>query len=92
MLFIASHNTEKNLLIALLAKEINPHLNILARADNANVMNILEKAGVRKVVIPEIAIVDQFMIDLDATEQDNRAMKKEIENIVKDAKTVDVLK
>jgi voltage-gated potassium channel len=80
VLIIASHNTEKNLLVTLLAKELNPGIKIFARADNANVVNILEKAGVKKVVVPEIATVDQFMIDLDASDKEDVAERQAIES------------
>lgn len=64
-LVITSPETESNLLIMLVAKELNPNIEIFVRGDNPGVVNILEKAGAKKVVIPELATVDQFMIDLD---------------------------
>lgn len=65
VLVIASPETEKNLLTLLVAKELNPNIEIFVRADNPDVLSILEKAGAKKVVVPELATVDQFMIDLD---------------------------
>lgn len=64
-LVITSPETESNLLIMLVAKELNPNIEIFVRGDNPGVVNILEKAGAKKVVIPELATVDQFMIDLE---------------------------
>jgi len=71
VLIITSPETEKNLLTMLVAKELNPNIELFVRADNPDFMNILEKAGAKKVVVPELATVDQFMIDLDATLKQN---------------------
>jgi voltage-gated potassium channel len=52
---------EKNLLVALLAKEHNPQITIHARADSDDYVSVLKKAGVSLIVIPEIACVDLLM-------------------------------
>jgi voltage-gated potassium channel len=75
-LVITSPETERNLLIMLVAKELNPNIEIFVRADNQEVVNILEKAGAKKVVIPELATIDQFMIDLDAAQKQGTELQK----------------
>jgi voltage-gated potassium channel len=71
VLVITSPETERNLLIMLVARELNPKIEIFVRGDNPEVINILEKAGAKKVVIPEIAMADQFMVDLDKILKEN---------------------
>lgn len=58
---LALPETEKNLLVALLAREHNPHIIMHARADTDEYVNLLKKAGVSVVVIPELAAVDLLM-------------------------------
>jgi voltage-gated potassium channel len=64
VLIIAIPETERVLLITLIAKELNPKLDILARADNPDYVSMIQKAGARKVIVPEITAVEQFMADL----------------------------
>jgi voltage-gated potassium channel len=80
-LIITSPETERNLLIMLVAKELNPNIEIFVRGDNQEVVNILEKAGAKKVVIPEIATVDQFMIDLEAADKKREEVKPVVKPI-----------
>lgn len=57
--------TEVNLLTIMLAKELNPKIQIYARADNIEYMNVLEDAGAKFVVVPELAAVEKIMGELD---------------------------
>jgi voltage-gated potassium channel len=53
--------TEKNLLFTMSAKEINPRIDIFARADNPAFASKLKKAGAKTVVVPEIAAAKEFL-------------------------------
>lgn len=60
-LIITSPHTETNLLVTLLARELNKNLNIYVRADKPEYESVLQKAGAKKVIIPEIsAAKDMF--------------------------------
>lgn len=60
-LIITSPNTEINLLVTLLAKELNKDLKIYVRADKPEYESVLLKAGAKKVIMPEIsAAKDMF--------------------------------
>jgi Trk K+ transport system NAD-binding subunit len=64
-LILTLPQAEKNLLIALLAKEHNPAIVIHARADTEDYVSVLRKAGVSIVVVPEIAAVDMLLKHVD---------------------------
>jgi len=53
--------TEKNLLFTMSAKEINPKIDVFARADNPAFVSKLKKAGAKTVVVPEIAAAKEFL-------------------------------
>lgn len=53
--------TEKNLLFTMSAKEINPKIDVFARADNPAFVSKLKKAGAKTVVVPEIAAAEKFL-------------------------------
>ncbi|HLP79044.1 MAG TPA: NAD(P)-binding protein [Acidobacteriota bacterium] len=55
---------EKNLLVALLAKEQNPQIQIHARADTPDYVSVLKKAGATSVVVPEVAAADHIVASL----------------------------
>jgi len=56
--------TEKNLLFTMSAKEINPDIEVLARADNPAFINKLKKAGAKIVIVPEIAAAEKFLEEI----------------------------
>lgn len=56
--------TEKNLLVTINAKELNPTINIYARADNPAYVNRLKKAGAHTVIVPEVIAGDKFVEEL----------------------------
>lgn len=53
--------TEKNLLFTMSAKEINPDIEIYARADNPAFVSKLKKAGAKAVIVPELAAAKEFL-------------------------------
>ncbi|MEM4230281.1 MAG: NAD(P)-binding protein [Candidatus Pacearchaeota archaeon] len=63
-LILAMPETEKNLLVTLMAKEINPNIEIYARADNPAFVSKLKKAGAKLVVVPEIAAAQKFIQEI----------------------------
>lgn len=52
--------TESNILITLTAKEMNPSIEIFARANEQKFVSKLKKAGAKKVIVPEIVAGDQL--------------------------------
>lgn len=60
-IILAMPETEKNLLMTMTAKELNPKIEVLARADNPAFVSKLRKAGAKTVIVPEIAAADEFM-------------------------------
>ena len=63
-LILALPETEKNLLVTLIAKEIKPSIDIYARADNPAFVSKLKKAGAKTVIVPEIAAAEKIFKDL----------------------------
>ena len=57
--------TEKNLLFTMSAKEINPKIDVFARADNPAFVSKLKKAGAKTVVVPEITAAERFLEAID---------------------------
>jgi voltage-gated potassium channel len=53
-IIITLPKTEKNILITLSAKELNPNIEIHARAEDNKFVSKLKKAGAKIVVVPEI--------------------------------------
>ena len=53
--------TETNLLILMLAKELKPKIDVYARADNVEYMRALKGAGAKYVVVPELAAVEKLI-------------------------------
>jgi voltage-gated potassium channel len=66
-LILALPETEKNLLITLMVKEIHPNVSIYVRADNAAYVNRLKKAGARAVIVPEITAAERFLQEIKAS-------------------------
>lgn len=56
--------TEKNILVALTAKEMFPDLHIYARADKPNCVNKLRKAGADFVIVPELAAAEKMLYEM----------------------------
>ncbi|MCX6748181.1 MAG: NAD-binding protein [Candidatus Pacearchaeota archaeon] len=65
MLILALPETEKNLLVTLTAKEINPEIEIIARADKPSLVSKLKKAGARTVIVPELEAADRIFSSLE---------------------------
>jgi voltage-gated potassium channel len=53
--------TEKNILITLTARELNPNIIIYARSHNADLIHKLKKAGANHVVMPELVGAEEIM-------------------------------
>lgn len=63
-LILALPETEKNILVTLTAKELNPEIEIIARADKPSLISKLKKAGARAVIVPEIEAADKIFSNL----------------------------
>lgn len=61
---IAMPETEKNLLLTLIVKEIKPEIEIYARSDHAEFVSRLKKAGAKSVIVPEIVAADKFIQEM----------------------------
>jgi len=64
VLIIAMPETEKNLLLTLMAKEIKPEIDIYVRCDHPEFVSRLKKAGAKSVIVPEIIAADQFIREI----------------------------
>lgn len=64
VLIIAMPETEKNLLLTLMAKEIKPEIEIYVRCDHPEFVSRLKKAGAKVVIVPEIVAAKQFIKEL----------------------------
>lgn len=60
-LIITLPKTETNILVTLAAKELNPDIEIHARAENTRFASKLKKAGAKVVVVPEIVAGDKLV-------------------------------
>lgn len=60
-LILAMPETEKNLLVTMTAKEINPNIKIYARADKPAFVSKLKKAGADCVIVPELVAAEKFL-------------------------------
>ena len=56
--------TEANILVTLTVKELNPKIEVYARADDSSLASKLKKVGVKAVVIPEIVAGDKLAEEL----------------------------
>lgn len=53
--------TEKNLLVTIMAKELNPGIEIFARADKPSMVSKIKKAGAKIVIVPEQVAAEKFL-------------------------------
>ncbi len=60
-IILAMPETEKNLLITMLAKEMNPAIEVYARADKPAFVSRLKKAGAKVVVVPELVAAEKLL-------------------------------
>ena len=65
VIILAMPETEKNLLVTMTAKELNPDIEVYARADNPAFATKLKKAGAKVVIVPEIAAAEKFLKEID---------------------------
>ena len=63
-IILAMPETEKNLLVTMIAKELNPNIEIYARADKPAFVNKLKKAGAKVVVVPETVAAEKFLQEI----------------------------
>lgn len=63
-IILAMPETEKNLLVTMTAKELNPEIEIYARADKPAFVSKLKKAGAKVVIVPEIEAAEKFLSEL----------------------------
>jgi voltage-gated potassium channel len=52
---------EKNIVLALTAKEMNPQIKVYARAEHEELVNRLRKAGADYVIMPEVICAENIM-------------------------------
>ncbi len=60
--------TEKNILITLTARELNPNIIIYARSHNSDLMSKLRKAGANHIVMPELVGAEEIMKKIEMDE------------------------
>lgn len=60
-IILAMPETEKNLLVTMTAKELNPKIDVYARSDNPAFIEKLKKAGAKLVINPELAAAEKFL-------------------------------
>jgi len=60
-MIIAMPETEKNLLVTMMAREISPKIEIFARADKPAFVSKLKKAGAKVVIVPELVAAEKFI-------------------------------
>lgn len=63
-LIVAMPETEKNLIVTISAKELNPQIEIHARADKPAFVSKLKKAGAKTVIVPELAAAEDILKNL----------------------------
>jgi voltage-gated potassium channel len=56
--------TEKNILITLTAKELNPNIEVHSRCENISLVPKLKRAGAKIVTVPEIIAADKIAADI----------------------------
>ncbi|MBI2630159.1 NAD-binding protein [Candidatus Pacearchaeota archaeon] len=64
-IIIAMPETEKNLLVTMMAKDINSKIEVYARADKPAFVSKLKKAGAKIVVVPELAAAEKLLESID---------------------------
>ncbi len=64
-IILAMPETEKNLIITLVAKELNPNIDVYARADKPAFVSKLKKAGAKVVIVPELVAAEKFLESID---------------------------
>jgi voltage-gated potassium channel len=60
-IILAMPETEKNLMVTMTAKELNPAIDVYARADKASFVSKMKKAGAKIVIVPEIVAAEKFL-------------------------------
>ncbi len=60
-LIITSPETETNILVTLLAKELNTTITIYARSDTPEYESLLQKAGVKQAIVPELSAAKDIL-------------------------------
>jgi voltage-gated potassium channel len=58
---LAMPETEKNLLVTMMIKELNPNIEIHTRADKPAFVSKLKKAGAKTVVVPELVAAEHLL-------------------------------
>jgi voltage-gated potassium channel len=58
---LAMPETEKNLLVTMMIKELNPDIDIHTRADKPAFVSKLKKAGAKTVVVPELVAAEHLL-------------------------------
>ena len=64
VLILTLPEVEKNLLITITAKELNPKIEIYARCDKPSFASKLKRAGAKKVVVPEIEAANKILEEI----------------------------
>lgn len=64
-IILAMPETEKNLLVTMMAREMNPNIEIYARADKPAFVSKLKKAGAKVVIVPELVAAEKFLESID---------------------------
>ncbi|VVB70880.1 Trk system potassium uptake protein TrkA [uncultured archaeon] len=67
--FAVLQETEKNILLTLLAKELNPQLIVYSRSEKESMIRQLKLAGAKHVVMPEVVGARELMKDLKEEEE-----------------------
>ncbi len=60
-LIAAISSGEKNVLLTLAAKQINPKISVIARSDDESQIKKLKSVGAKQVILPEIAAAKEFI-------------------------------
>jgi len=63
-IILAMPETEKNLLVTMTARELNPNIEIYARADKPSFVSKLKKAGAKIVIVPEVEAAEKFIKEI----------------------------
>lgn len=60
-IIIAMPETEKNLLVTMIARELNKEMEIYARCDKPAFVSKLKKAGAKVVIVPELVAAEKLL-------------------------------
>jgi len=63
-IILAMPETEKNLLVTMMVRELNPNIEIYARADKPAFVSKLKKAGAKVVIVPEIVAAEKLLEEI----------------------------